>query len=162
MTSKFSFKSFFPLLCIPPLIFGLIGYIIFGIYKAKTPPPLNGIPLILLLTFILAWLFFGEFRTKMIKVTVENDGIIIKTFGGFGVSRKFLYSDLDGFKLSIISSSAADNENLYFMQSDKKVGKISDFYHKNNLDLKEMVKTKIKDLGFENFSYIEELKESFS
>ena len=162
MTSKFSFKSFFPLLCIPPLIFGLIGYIIFGIYKAKTPPPLNGIPLILLLTFILAWLFFGEFRTKMIKVTVENDGIIIKTFGGFGVSRKFLYSDLDGFKLSIISSNAADNEYLYFMQSDKKVGKISDFYHKNYLDLKEMVKTKIKDLGFENFSYIDELKESFS
>ena len=162
MTSKFSFKSFFPLLCIPPLIFGLIGYIILGIYKAKTPPPLNGIPLILLLTFTLAWLFFGEFRTKMIKVTIENDCIIIKKFGGFGVSKRFLYSDLDGFKLSITSSSAADNEYLYFMQSDKKVGKISDFYHKNYSDLKEMVKTKIKDLGFESFSYIDELKESFS
>ncbi len=117
-----------------------------GIYKAKTTPPL----------------FFGEFRTKMIKVKINADSIIIKNFGGLGGSKRFLYSELDGFKLSILRSKAADNEYLYFMQGDKKVGKISDFYHKNYSDLKESVKTKIKDLGFENFSYIDELKESFS
>jgi len=162
MTSKFSFKSFFPLLCIPPLIFVLIGYIIIGIYKAKTPPPLNGIPLILLLTFTFAWLFFGEFRTKMIKVKIDDDGITIKKFGGLGVSKRFLFTELDGFKISILRSQAKNNEYLYFMQGYKKIGKISDFYHKNYLDLKGLIKTKIKDLGFENFSYIDEIKESFS
>ena len=162
MTSKFSFKSFFPLLCIPPIIFGLTGYIILGIYKAKTPPPLNGIPLVLLLTFTLAWLFFGEFRTKMIRVYIDDDSIIIKKYGGLGASKRFLFAELDGFKLSILHSGAADNEYLYFFQDDKKIGKLSDFYHKNYSDLKEIVKKKIKDLGFENFSYISELKESFS
>ena len=162
MTSKFSFKSFFPLLCIPPLLFGLTSYIVFGIYNAKTPPPLNGIPLILLLTFTFAWLFFGEFRTKMIKVKIEEDSIVIKKFGGLSASKKFLFSDLDGFKLSILHSGAADNEYLYFIQGGKKIGKLSDFYHKNYSDLKEIIKTKIKDLGFEKFSYIDELKESFS
>ena len=101
-----------------------------GIYKAKTPPPLNGIPLVLLLTFTLAWLFFGEFRTKMIKVKIEEDSIIIKKFGGLSASKKFLFSDLDGFKLSILRSGAADNEYLYFIQGDKKIGKLLDFYHK--------------------------------
>ena len=162
MKSTFSFKSFFPLLCIPPLIFGLTGYIILGIYKAKTLPPLNGIPLVLLLTFTFAWLFFGEFRTKMIKVKIDTDCISIKKFGGLSASKRFLFSELDGFKLSILHSGTTDNEYLYFMKGGKKIGKLSDFYHKNYLDLKEVVKTKIKDLGFENFSYIDELKESFS
>ena len=162
MTSKFSIKSYFPLLCIPPLLIGLVGYIILGIYRAKTPPPLDGIPIVFLLTFTLTWLFFGEFRTKMIKIELKENCLIIKKFGGLSIGKKILYTELDGFKLSVLSSGGSDNEYLYFMQDDTKVGKISDYYHKNYLDLKEIVKTKINDLGFEKFSYVDELKESFS
>ena len=162
MTSKFSIKSFFPLLCIIPLIFGLTVYSLFAFDRNKVPPPLHGIPLILLLTFTIAWLFFGEFRTKMIKVTLEEDYIIIKQFGGLVKGEKFLYSDLDGFKISILSSQGGDNEYLYFMKDNKKVGKLSNFYHKNYQALKSNIKTKLDNLGFENFSYIDELKESFT
>ena len=98
----------------------------------------------------------------MIKIELDDEGVIIKKFGGLSTGKKFLYNELDGFKLSILRSSGIDNEYLYFIQANKKIGKISDFYHKNYSDLKEIVKTKIKDLGFEKFNYIDELKESFS
>jgi hypothetical protein len=48
------------------------------------------------------------------------------------------------------------------MRDNRKVGKISDFYHKNYQALKSIIKTKLDNLGFENLSYIDELKESFT
>jgi len=161
MTSKFTLKSIFPLVCIFPLVFGLSVYTFFAFDKTKIPPPLHGAPLILLLTFTLIWLFFGEFRNKMIKVELDDKFLTIKKFGGLGFAKKYFYQDLDGFKTSILGSLAMDNEYLYFMQNGKKIGKISDFYHKNYLDLKSEVKSKLKDLGLEQFSYIDELKEIF-
>ncbi|HTO16604.1 MAG TPA: hypothetical protein VLZ83_12595 [Edaphocola sp.] len=162
MTSKYKLKSFFPLLCIPPIIFGLINYIYFALDKTKPTPPLNGLPLILLLTFTIIWLFFGEFRTKMIKVELNDDHLLIKTFGGLSTPKKYLYKDLDGFKTSILHSRGSDNEYLYFIKDNKKIGKISDFYHKNYLELKKEITTKLDDLGFEKFSYKDELKEIFN
>ena len=161
MTSKFSFKSFFPIICILPIAFGLTMYVVFVFDKTKVSPPLSGFPLILLLTFTLAWLFFGEFRTKMIKIIIEDDFVIVKNFGGLSSGKKYFYSDLDGYKTSILRSTTTDNEYLYLIHGDKKIGKISDFYHKNYYKLKEELKTKLKDLGVEKFSYIDELKEIF-
>lgn len=97
----------------------------------------------------------------MIKVELDDKFLTIKKFGGLGFAKKYFYQDLDGFKTSILGSLAMDNEYLYFMQNGKKIGKISDFYHKNYLDLKSEVKSKLKDLGLEQFSYIDELKEIF-
>lgn len=162
MTSKYKVKSFFPLLVIGPLIFGLVNYIHFAFDDTKPTPPLHGLPLILLLTFTILWLFFGEFRTKMIKVVLNDDHLLIKTFGGLSTAKKYLYKDLDGFKTSILRSRGGDNEYLYFIKDNKKVGKISDFYHKNYLELKTEISSKLKDLGFEKFSYKDELKETFS
>ena len=162
MTSKFKLKAFLPLLCIPPIIFGLANYIYFTFDKTKPTPPLLGLPLILLLTFTILWLFFGEFRTKMIKVVLNNDHLLIKTFGGLSPPKKYLYKDLDGFKTSILRSRGGENEYLYFIKDTKKVGKISNFYHKNYLELKKEISTKLNALGFEKFSYKDELKEIFS
>lgn len=98
----------------------------------------------------------------MIKVKLEENYIIIQHFGGLGKGKKFLYSDLEGFKISILRSTGSNNEYLYFMKDNKKVGKISDFYHKNYQALKSTIETKLQNLGFENFSYSDELKESFT
>lgn len=162
MTSKFKLKSFFPLVVIPPIIFGLVNYIYFLLAPTAPTPPLNGLPLILLLTFTILWLFFGEFRTKMIKVVLNDDHLLIRTFGGLSTAKKYLYKDLDGFKTSILRSRAGDNEYLYLIKDNKKVGKISDFYHKNYLELKTEISSKLDDLGFEKFSYKDELKETYS
>ncbi len=161
MTSKFKLKAFFPLLGLPPIIFGLVWYIYFILDHTKPTPPLNGLPLILLLTFTSLWLFFGEFRKKMIQIVLNDDHLIIKNFGGLSVSKKYIYKDLDGFKTSVLHSSGGENEYLYLIKEKKKIGKISDFYHKNLLELKLEITSKLEDLGFEKFSYIDELKETF-
>ena len=162
MTSKFKLKSFFSLLVMAPLIFGLVNYIYFTLDETKPTPPFNGLPLILLLTFTILWLFFGEFRTKMIKVVLNDDHLLVKSFGGLATAKKYLYKDLDGFKTSVLRSRGGDNEYLYFIKGNNKVGKISDFYHKNYLELKMEISSKLDNLGFEKFSYKDELKETFS
>ncbi len=161
MTTKFSIKSFIPLICLPFILFGLVNYIIFSFDQTKKTPPLHGFPLIILLLIIIIWLFFGEFRTKTIKVIIKEDYLLIKKFGGFYLSNKYYYRDLDGFKLSFIIPNAGVNEYLYILKDGKKVGKLSDFYHKNYIEIKEEIKTKLTDLGLEQFSYIDEIKEIF-
>ena len=92
MISKFSFKSFFPILCIPALVLGLTFYMIFIFDKTNTSPPLLCIPLVILLTFTLGWLLLGEFRTKMIKVEPTDDYLTVRKFGRFSSSKTFLYA----------------------------------------------------------------------
>jgi hypothetical protein len=52
---------------------------------------------------------------------------LIKAFGGLSAAKKYLYKDLDGFKTSILRSRGGDNEYLYFIKDNKKIGKISEF-----------------------------------
>jgi len=162
MKSRFSLRILLAVLGLPTLVFGFIGYIILGIINAPTPPPLHGIPLALWFTFAIAWLFFGEFRTKMIKVELKDNSVTIRRFGGLGPSKAYLYSDLDGFKTFILISGASDDEYLYLMKGNKKIAKISSAYHKNYNAMKEEIKTKLPYLGFEKISYASEMKESFT
>ena len=163
MTSKFSLRSFLlPLFLIPGLVFCLTIFLIFPVDNTKTLLSLGNIALILFLTFTLAWLFFGEFRSKMIKVVIGSDFLIVKKYGGLSTGKRYSYSNIDGFKISILRSATTDNEYLYLIQANKKIAKISDFYHKNYRALKGELKTKLKDLGIEKFSYVQELKETFA
>ena len=98
----------------------------------------------------------------MIKVVLNDDHLLVKSFGGLATAKKYLYKELDGFKTSTLHSRGGDNEYLYFIKSNNKVGKISDFYHKNYLELKKEISSKLDNLGFEKFSYKDELKETFS
>ena len=98
----------------------------------------------------------------MIKVVIGSDFLIVKKYGGLSTGKRYSYSNIDGFKISILRSATTDNEYLYLIQANKKIAKISDFYHKNYRALKGELKTKLKDLGIEKFSYVQELKETFA
>ena len=98
----------------------------------------------------------------MIKVVLNDDHLLIKRFGGLSGVKKHFYKDLDGFKTSVLLSRGGNNEYLYFIKDKKKIGKISDFYHKNYMEMKKEVISKLDNLGFEKFSYTNELKETFS
>lgn len=162
MTSKFTFKSFGLILSILPISLGLSFQINSLFDKTKALSPLKGISGILFFVFALSWLFFGELRTKMIKVKIENDFLIIKKFGGLSTGKKYYYSDIDGFKTSIVWSKAGDNEYLYLMQGDKKIGKLSDLYHRNYSEMKKVLETKLRDLGNDKYNFLEEGKEIFT
>ena len=100
MKSKFSFASYLPVLLGFVLAILIAGYIILVAKDLAPVPSLKALPLILTLSFTLIWLFWGEFRTKMIKVAIDGDIISIRKFGGLGKTNTFLLSEFDGFKTS--------------------------------------------------------------
>jgi hypothetical protein len=161
MKSKFKWRAYLVPILAPLFAVCITGYISFVLDKSKPTPPLNGFPLIFLIAFTIVWLVYGEYRTKVIKVVLNTDHIIIRRYGGFSSEEKISYTDLDGFKISILPSGGRDDEYLYLMKGGKKVCKISDAYHKNFLDLKKEITAKMSDLGYERFSFLDEFKEIF-
>jgi hypothetical protein len=160
MKSKFSFKVFIPVIILIPMLFGMGTFIV--VACSDTSLLSVGLPLMVLPVFVLFWLIFGELRTKVISADLEYDHIIISRYCGFAKPVTFYYADLDGFHTSILASTGGANEYLYLMKGGKKVAKFSDFYHKNYSEMKETLRGSLKDLGYMDFSYRQEVKEIFS
>ncbi len=114
------------------------------------------------ISFFLIWLVWGEMRTKMLKVIIDNDRIMATNFQGLGSSKVFYFSEIDGYSTIILPSEYEDFEYLYVIQKGRKVIKISDFYHANYLELKKEISRKSKNIGVQKFSLIQEFKEIFS
>jgi hypothetical protein len=162
MKSKFSFAGYLPVILGFALAVLMAGFIVLVVNKMMSPPDLRSLPLILILSFTLVWLFWGEFRTKMIKIAINGDIISVNRFGGLGKTRTYLLSEFDGFKTSRQSYGARGIlEYLYLMNGGQKTIKLSEAYHKNYQDLKAAIQPKVKDLGYEQFSFLDELKEIF-
>lgn len=122
------------------------------------------LPLVLFLSlifFVLTWLIWGEMRTKILKVVIENDRIISTNFQGIGSSKIYYFTEIDGYTTIVLPSEYEDFEYLYVMKQGRKVIRISDFYHANYLDLKKEISRKCKNLGTAKFSMIQEIKEIF-
>lgn len=118
------------------------------------------IPLIVIVpTWI--WSVIGELRTKVVSVAINMYAIKTKSFLGFGAAKEFLLKDIDGFTTSILTSNTGEYEYLYLMTGDKKIVKISGFYHKNYLEMKQFLATKLPFLGDKPFDLWAETKEIF-
>ena len=117
--------------------------------------------MLLLHLFLIIWLVYGELRTKAIKVKIESDNISVNSFFGLSSSRLYTFKEFDGYKISILPSEYQDYEYLYLMSNQKKIIKVSQFYHSNYLDLKKAIEIKTRNLGEEPFSLFKELKEIF-
>lgn len=124
-------------------------------------PIFMGYFLSIFMFFILFVLVFGECRTKIIEVIIGNENNFIKNYFGFGGFKQYRFQDISGYKISMVPSAYSFHEVLYLMMNDKKVVKISSFYHRNYSDLKADIATKANDLGFETFSMFDEIKEYF-
>lgn len=162
MKSKFTFKSYI----LPILICGfafLIPKIVPTFfnnpyYEDKLFPKIF-VPAITIFTFI--YLLAGELRTKMIKLEIDKNDIIIRRFFGLK-TETYKFSEIEGWKYSHLTSSGGTYEYIYLYQNDKKIIKISEFYHKNYFQLKNEIEAKFNYIGYEKFSFIDELKEAFS
>jgi hypothetical protein len=161
--SKFKFWAYF--LAFLAISFSLLlGSLVVSsnVFNPKTP-----IWFLILITlffgFVWSWLVFGELRAKVISVEFDHGSFSVKQFLGLGASKTYYFDDIEGYKTSILPSNTGTYEYLYLMSSDKKVIKLSEYYHRNYTELKEYIINRgIKNLGFERFSYIKELKEIFS
>lgn len=113
--------------------------------------------------FVWIWVIFGELRQKVISVEVGYDHVVIKRYMSLGSPKTFYFNEIDGFKTSDLPSRGAVYEYLYIMAGGKKIAKMSQFYHKNYTDIKEMlISEKVKNLGYEEYSANRELKEIFA
>ena len=125
-------------------------------------PLFASIPILLLFLFILIWLVYGELRTKAIKVKINSNNVIVKNFMGMGTGKDYGFKEFDGYRISILPSEYKEYEYLYLFIGQKKVIKISQFYHSNYDELKSSLTSKTKNLGEEPFSIIREIKEIYS
>jgi hypothetical protein len=112
-----------------------------------------------LLFFTLIWLIFGVLRTQIISITINDNQIKKKNYLGF--NKQYSFKDFDGFQTSILTSKGVSFEYLYFVKEGEKIIKISEAYHKNYSNLKDIISTHLKDLGEIQFSYFDEFKEVF-
>jgi hypothetical protein len=159
---KSKFKSGAYILAVLVIVFTLIEFFTLSLFL------MDGIPLgliifvNLLFIFSWVWLVFGELRTKVVAVDIGYDNFIVKGFFGLGKPKTYYFNEVEGYKTSILPAKLTVYEYLYVMSGGKKVIKLSQFYHQNYEELKTAIATeKINYLGFEDFSYMRELKEIF-
>jgi len=123
------------------------------------------LPFVHISPFVFAWIFifFGELRTKTVTVIVKDDQITIRRFAGAGIARTYAINDISGFKTSVLISKGKEYEYLYLMNGNRKIAKLSEFYHSNYKELKRcFVANGIKNIGFESFSTRQEFRDIFS
>lgn len=161
MVSKFTWTAYIPAF----IVIGISAATIFCI-KVCFDPAVSSmlvifIPVIIFAILVLLWLIYGELRTKIIRVNLEFDHLIIKRYYGIGKPETIYYADMDGFTISILPATNTAYEYLYLMKNGKKIGKLSEFYHKNYHDLKAELRTHIKDLGIIDYNSWQEVKDIF-
>jgi hypothetical protein len=141
---------------------GLILIFSRGLLNESNQPGVKGYLITTFLFIVLFVLVFSELRTKAIKVKVDNEKISVRNYLGLGRVKHYYFKDISGFKISFLPSTYTLNEFLYLMIKDRKVIKLSAFYHRNYTDLKEVIVSRSKDLGVESFSFIDEFIELFT
>lgn len=162
LKSKFKLWAFLPPIILVPIITGGILHILFFEIPIRTKSHIPLYLVILLFVIALIWLILGELRTKIIKVVLDHEKITVTNFLGIGVTKVFYLDELDGFTTCLLPSRAATYEYLYLHLNNKKVVKISEFYHRNYRELKQaLIQHGTKNLGNERFSYIKEYREIF-
>jgi hypothetical protein len=161
MKSKFTIKSYLVLFlsCGFTLLIIKVIPVFFNdpYYKDKLFPKIF-LPTLLVFGFI--YLVIGELRTKFIIVEIEINEIKTKRFLGLK-TETYKFSEIEGWKYSHLTSRGGTYEYLYLYKDNKKIIKISEFYHKNYLQLKNKIQENFKSLGYEQFSLLDEFKEIF-
>jgi hypothetical protein len=157
--SRFRFFGFLP----GALFLGLVFIMSWGTGSFMEAPittdPVLDLIFFLFMFFVLLWLGMGELRTKALAVAIRPGAITVRRFYGLGPIRSYNLSDFDGFTTSLLTSKSDTYEYLYLMKGDKKVLKLSEYYHKNYDDLKAELEKEVNKLGEIPFSLVDEFKE---
>ena len=121
---------------------------------------LRWIDIYLSLLFIFTIIFLlAETRHKIIKIIIDRNTISKRNFLTI---IQYNFGDFDGFQTSIINSKNGSYEYLYLVKDNKKLIKISEQYHKNYFEMKDLINQHSKFLGDTKFKYWHEVKEMFT
>jgi hypothetical protein len=162
MKTKFKIKGYLPLLLSIVLTAIIVNFIIeFFTNSFYQEKPFVTLIVLTFFLLTLTWLVLGEVKNKFIIVKFSDEKIFLTKMGGLLSTKEISSAEIEGWKYSILTSRGGNDEYLYLYSKGKKIAKISEFYHRNYSEIKQHIKSKYKDLGFEQFSYLDELKEMF-
>lgn len=161
LDSRFRFWALLPVALLL-LVTGLLSVAIEKLLQRPNLPPFGIFVFLALFTFTWIWLVFGEMRTKVIKVHIEGEEVIVSNYVGLGAKRVYSLSHFDGIETASQPSKYDTYEFLYLIKNGRKVVKLSQFYHSNYAELKSVLTGKVRNLGQKGFSYMQEIKEIFT
>ena len=144
------------------LVTGLLSFIFSrGVFTSIEDTPTAVYVFAGVFLFVWTWLVFGELRTKVISVKIGKDLITTTNFLGLGAKRTFDFKEFEGFITSLLPSKSGTYEYLYLIKDNKKVIKLSEFYHKNYFECKQVLTNRVKFMGNKPFSMLTELREIY-
>jgi hypothetical protein len=162
MKSKFRYPAYFVGLGSVLAAFSFVRFFIEYVLKSSTPI-LIFVPICVFFFFVCWCFFWGEIRAKIVSVEIDEGKILVKRYIGLGATHVYPIECITGFNTSVLHSKGNTYEYLYLMIDNKKIAKLSEFYHSNYRDLKMYILTSgIDNLGFKRYSNREEFKDLFS
>lgn len=159
MKTRFTIKAFIPIILLPIMVVLLITILIELInnpfYKGKIFPQIF-LPGMLIM--VIAFLILIEIKHKFIIVEFNENQTKSKKFGGLKI---LMINNLDikGWKNSHLTSKGGTYEYLYLYVNEKRIVKISEFYHSNYFIVKNHIESNFNYLGYEEYSMSKEFKE---
>lgn len=101
-----------------------------------------------LLVFIMvAYFWFSIVRTRIHKVIIEKNNIIVKRYYGLGKAIGYNFNKLDGFVVLFESGKLGISESLFIVENGKRVVCVCSYYVSNFDNLKLVLKENLTDLG---------------
>lgn len=141
ITLKSRFK-FLPILLISFLnIFPFLAIYIYVI----SPKVTVVFPLVMFA--IIAYLWFALVRTRVHKVVIEKNNILVKRYYGLGKPLIYSFSKLDGFVTLFENGKLGISESLFILENGKRVACVCSYYLSNFNNLKLVIKENLSDLG---------------
>ncbi|WP_289662409.1 hypothetical protein [Flavobacterium panacagri] len=138
---KTKFKIF-PIILVS--YFSIMGPLVF--YLAYNSPEAHVWPAVLfLLLIVLFW--FTVLRTRAHSLEINEDHIIVRRYFGIGKSNIYKIAALDGFMNKFESAKGGVYESVFIFENGKRIGSISNFYHKNFEILKLRLQDNLLNLG---------------
>jgi hypothetical protein len=159
--SRFRFQALLPMIFLLPFAIGFIAGVLLMNWGSETMAIVIYIFIIVFLSLVLAWAVFDEVRTKAIKVIIGKNQISVRGYFGFGSETTYFLSDFDRFITSQVPTKYRTFEYLYLLKDNKRLIKLSEYYHKNYEELKQAISEEVDYSGDQPFRMSQEVKEMF-
>jgi hypothetical protein len=106
-------------------------------------------------------MIFGELRRRTIKVIIDSETITVRRYLGWGREKLYFLNQFEGFYTTELQSRYGGYEYLYLMKDNRKVIKLSEFYHANFQEMKAAISGKVKNFGPLTYNFWREVREFF-
>ncbi|WP_121198570.1 hypothetical protein [Mucilaginibacter gracilis] len=108
--------------------------------------------------WIVFYIIWWEVRNKIIVIKIHEQRITVKSLG---ITKSYILSNFDGYKLAEVHSKTKSYEHLYLFKNGKRMVLISSFYIANYKQFKDYIVYESTYLGIEPYGFINEFVQGF-